>query len=379
VKKILLITTEFPPVTGGIGTYCHEIASAAARRGHDVTVFAPDFALPAEKLGDEARDERVVRYSGGAYTIRDFPRFFGQVWRELSAGSYDIVHAADWPSALIMRNVNRFRRVPYQVMVHGTEVLLAPQSRQIKLLGSRIFEMPYRITTNSNFTRNLLLENFPAVDPAKVDVTLLGVGREWFEPVPDPRPTLERLGIPADKLLLLTVARLDQRKGHRLVFRALSELAPELAARLTYAVVGKGNDDAYLAELHSLAENCPVPTIFTGAVANEDLKPLYARAHVFVMPGEPHPRRVEGFGLVYLEAAAQGVPAIASRINAIPEVVVDGTTGIVIEPGDLEALKHAIAELTQAPEERDRLGRQAQEWARGFTWDRCAEQTYEAE
>ena len=378
MKKILLITTEFPPITGGIGTYCYQLATAATARGHEVTVFAPDFGKPGEDLGDEGVPFRVVRYVGGSYTIRDFTRYFRQVQRQIGAARYDVIHAADWPSALMMRNVNRFKRVPYVVTVHGTDVLLMPHSRQISLLGSRIFEMPQRIMTNSAFTRSLLLDNFPAVDPMRVDVTLLGVGPEWFDSVSNANAVLARLGIAENRFCLLTVARLDERKGHRLVLQALRELPREMADRMTYVVVGKG-DMAYTEQLRKLAAECPVPTVFTGPVANDDLKALYASADVFCMPGEPHPRRVEGFGLVYLEAAAQGVPAIASRIGAIPEVVVDGTTGIVIPPADLGALEAGITRLFEDREFLCRLGENARTWAHDFTWDRCAAQTYDAD
>jgi glycosyltransferase involved in cell wall biosynthesis len=378
VKRVLLITTEFHPITGGIGTYCYQLATAATARGHEVTVFAPDFGKSAEDLGDQALPFRVARYAGASYTIRDFARYFSQVWRQLTADSWDLVHAADWPSALMMRNVNRFRRVPYVVTVHGTDVLLMPHSRQIRLLGSKIFEMPRRIMTNSAFTRSLLLDNFPAVDPSRVDVTLLGVGPEWFDDVADAGSVLRRLGIAEDRFCLLTVARLDERKGHRLVFKALQDLSPQVAEQMTYVVVGRG-DAEYTRQLRALAAECQVPTVFTGPVANDDLKALYASADVFCMPGEPHPRRVEGFGLVYLEAAAQGVPAIASRIGAIPEVVVDGQTGIVIAPGDFDALEAGITRLFEDRELLGKLGQNAREWARGFTWDRCAAETYDAD
>ena len=378
MKRILLITTEFPPVTGGIGTYCYQLATAAAKRGHEVTVFAPDFGVPPEDLGDGKTAFSVVRYRGAAYTVRDFAVHLAQVLRQLGAGDYDLVHAADWPSALMMRNVNRFRRMPYVVTVHGTDVLLMPHSRQIKLLGSKIFEMPQRIMTNSEFTKSLLLENFPAVDPARVNVTLLGVGPEWFDEVVDAPRTLERLGIDQNRFCILTVARLDERKGHRLVLRALRDLPAEMTEKLTYVVVGKG-DAAYTQQLHELAAENPVPTVFAGAVTNNELRALYASADVFCMPGEPHPRRVEGFGLVYLEAAAQGVPAIASRIGAIPEVVIDGRTGIVIPPADFEALKSGIVHVFENRDLLRTLGENARAWSRGFTWDRCAAQTYDAE
>jgi glycosyltransferase involved in cell wall biosynthesis len=232
--------------------------------------------------------------------------------------------------------------------------------------------------TNSEFTRSLLLENFPDVDPARVHVGLLGVGPEWFDDVPNTDEVLAPLGITRDRFCLLTVARLDERKGHRLVFRALQDLPSDIAEDMTYVVVGKG-DAEYTEQLRALAADCQVPTVFTGPVSNDDLRALYASADVFCMPGEPHPRRVEGFGLVYLEAAAQGVPAIASRVGAIPEVVVDGTTGIVIEPADFEALKSSITRLYRDRTLLAELGENARQWAHTFTWDRCAAQTYEAQ
>ena len=70
-----MITTEFPPRTGWIGTYCFQLATAATARGHEVTVFAPDYGKPTGEFGDEGLPFRVVRYPGGAYTIRQFVRY----------------------------------------------------------------------------------------------------------------------------------------------------------------------------------------------------------------------------------------------------------------------------------------------------------------
>jgi phosphatidylinositol alpha-1,6-mannosyltransferase len=160
------------------------------------------------------------------------------------------------------------------------------------------------------------------------------------------------------------------------VFKALAGLPASVAEKVAYVVVGQGGAE-YSAELRRLADQCSVPTVFTGPVANDDLRVLYASASVFCMPGEPHPRRVEGFGLVYLEAAAQGVAAIASRVGAIPEVVIDGETGIIIEPMDHEALGAALLRCLQDPAYARQLGDTAREWARGFSWGRCAEETYD--
>jgi phosphatidylinositol alpha-1,6-mannosyltransferase len=375
VKRILLVTTEYPPFTGGIGTYCSQIAAAAVRQGHDVTVLAPDYGGGnADAVADGG--PKVIRYPGGRYSVRSFFKLLWQVWKHADPAKYDVIHAIDWPSGMVLGFVNRFRRVPYRVTVHGTEILLMPDSRQVKLFGGNFFSAPDLILTNSHFTKSLLLEKFPSVDSGRAKVTLLGVDEYWFESAGDAAAVLTKHRVPADRACILTVARLDERKGHRLVLKALQGLPEPVADSAVYVIVGQGGDD-YTAELHRLAEECRVPVVFAGSVDNDELRALYASATVFCMPGEPHPRRVEGFGLVYLEAAAQGVAAIASRVGAIPEVVVDGETGAIIEPLDDEALAAALLQCLGDPDYARRLGDNARQWARGFTWKRCAIQTYD--
>ena len=375
MSRILLVTTEYPPATGGIGTYCAQIAAAAAANGHEVTILAPDYGRSHDDPV-EAGAPTILRYPGANYTVRNFPSLLTQISRHADPKRYDIIHAIDWPSGLVLGFINRFRRVPYRVTVHGTEILLMPDSRQIKLLGGNFFSAPDIILTNSHFTKRLLLEKFPAVDPDRAKVTLLGVGEYWFEPAENPEVALARYGVPLGKDVILTVGRLDERKGHRLVFQALSQLPPEVAENSVYVVVGTGGEE-YTAELKALAAASPVTTVFTGPIANDDLRAFYASSAVFCMPGEPHPRRVEGFGLVYLEAAAQGVAAIASRVGAIPEVVIDGETGIVIEPLDVGALTAGLRRILEEPGYGRQLGSRAREWARGFSWRRCAVETYD--
>ncbi|MCM2271737.1 MAG: glycosyltransferase family 4 protein, partial [candidate division Zixibacteria bacterium] len=103
----------------------------------------------------------------------------------------------------------------------------------------------------------------------------------------------------------------------------------------------------------------------------------YSKSSIFCMPGVPHPLKVEGFGLAYLEAAAQGLPSIGTSIGGVPEVVRHDQTGIVIAPEDRRALASAINKLLTNNEYCIRLGRNARQEAEQFTWRRCAEATYE--
>jgi glycosyltransferase involved in cell wall biosynthesis len=89
-----------------------------------------------------------------------------------------------------------------------------------------------------------------------------------------------------------------------------------------------------------------------------------------------HPIEVEGFGLVLLEAAMQGLPAVAGRLGGVPEIVRDNETGLLVAPGDRMALAAALQRLLDDEALRTKLGHAAREAARHFTWDRCARQIF---
>jgi phosphatidyl-myo-inositol dimannoside synthase len=377
VARILLLTHEFPPFHGGIGTYARQMAAAAHRLGHSVTVSAPDYG---RDLASEDRDRypfRLIRFRGGPYAERRLPAL---VLRDLSlvrGEPYDVVHAVDWPNALALGLANRVRRTPFIATVYGTEVLGSARSRLAAALGARrLFEVPDRLLAISEFTKRLLLDHFPRVDERRVAVTPLGVSPFWFDGQAEaPCPRAE-YGIPRDARVVLTASRLDPRKGHRLALRALALLPESLREGLAYVVVGDGASPEYLRELRSLADACGVTVVFTGGVSDEALRALYRTASVFCMPGEPHPKKVEGFGLVFLEAAAQGLPAITSDVGAAAEVVRHEATGLVVPPMDESALASALARLLRNEALRSGLGRNARESAEAFTWERCAAMTY---
>src|SRR5262245_10395835 len=94
--NILMLTSEFLPATGGIGTYAREMAAAASALGARVTVMAPDYAQPADS-GDRSYSFRMQRFPGGLHSMRDLPSKIRLAHNAVGAGDYDILHAADWP------------------------------------------------------------------------------------------------------------------------------------------------------------------------------------------------------------------------------------------------------------------------------------------
>ncbi len=377
MARILLLTHEFPPFRGGIGTYACQMAAAAHSLGHAVTVAAPDYGRDRV---DEDRGRfpfRVLRFRGGAYAERTLPALILRDWRTIRGGEFDVIHAVDWPHILAIGLLNKLRRTPFLATVYGTEVLGSARSRLATAIGARrLFEVPDRILAISEFTKNLLLEHFPGVDGRRVEVTLLGVAPFWLDDVAEDSSLRSKYGIPPGNRIILTASRLDPRKGHRLTLRSLALLPDGLRTSLSYLIVGDGGDPEYVRELRTLADASGVQVVFTGGVSDETLRGLYRIASVFCMPGEPHPKKVEGFGLVFLEAAGQGLPSITSDVGAVGEVVLDEQTGLVVPPMDAPALAAALARLLHDEAPRFRMGRDAREHARAFTWDRCAAATY---
>ena len=333
MSRILMLTSEFPPCKGGIATYCREVSRAAAALGHEITVVAPDFRAASDELNDSDYPFDVVRFPGAIYTYRDLPAMLRRCSRWLKQGPWDCVHAADWPHLMALAFLQKFRTVRFQATIYGTEVLSLKRAWQVKVLGvGRLFERAERLFPISEGTRDLLLEHWGGVKPERATVAPMGIDSRWFEPENTPVDIRERHGIAEDTCVILTVARLDERKGQDRVIEALGRIDSSLRPNVVYVVVGADIDAAYAKRVREMASRCPCRVIVAGAIPEAELKSYYRTADIFCMPGAPHETRIEGFGLAYLEAASQGVPSIAGRAGGVPEVVLDGETG---GPGDI--------------------------------------------
>ncbi|NLB96282.1 MAG: glycosyltransferase, partial [Armatimonadetes bacterium] len=173
--------------------------------------------------------------------------------------------------------------------------------------------------------------------------------------------------------VLVTVSRLLERKGHDVVLRALPRIAaavPEVA----YLVAGTGPREPVLRRLAGelgVAER----VVFAGRVPDEELADYYGAADVFIHPNRELPNGdVEGFGIVFLEANAAGKPVIGGNSGGTPDAVVDGVTGFLIDPNDVDAVADAAIRLLTDRDLARKLGEQGRERARTeFTWERAVE------
>jgi phosphatidylinositol alpha-1,6-mannosyltransferase len=171
---------------------------------------------------------------------------------------------------------------------------------------------------------------------------------------------------------LLTVARLeDEYKGHDVVLRALKVIR-ERVPDATWVVVGEG---ALRSRLERLAVDYGVEeqVRFLGELSDRERDRWYRDAHVFVMPSRlPAGGGGEGFGIVYMEAAAHALPVVAGDVAGARDAVIHGETGLLVDPTDHLAVADATAGLLLDPEKRTRLGRRGAERAAAFAWPKIA-------
>lgn len=374
-KRILMLTHEFPPYPGGVGRYCWSLAAAAARAGHRVTVLAP---AHGQLRSDQYRDPpgvEVTHFAGDLFHFRDLPALEQLVEDVLATDRWDLVHAADWPMIAALRHL-KVEAHECVASLHGSDVLLLRHSLRARIARAhRALTRFDSIACNSGYTASLLRSGFP--DLADIRVAPLGVDDQWFEaPKPEAIEAYRmRIGCGEGDRIVLTVARLDERKGHLATLAAIAKLPERERRDLVYVCVGRSVDTAYEARIVEAATELGVRTVLTGTLPDAELIAAYRTAHVLALCGQQIPHKVEGFGLVLLEAAAQGVPAVVTNVHALPEVVVNGTTGWVCEGNDPSRLAVALS-MALASSGATEIRDACITHARQFTWDRCCDLTY---
>jgi glycosyltransferase involved in cell wall biosynthesis len=373
---ILLLTSEFTPAAGGIGTYARELAAAAVRLGADVTVAAPDYDDPRVARDDRALPFRMRRFPGGLHSMRDLPGKIRLARSLIAGGGHDVVHAADWPFFLPVALARKHTQARKLMTVHGTEInemQATPKRLAVRLTGA--FGPRAEVVANSGFTRDLFLSYF-AMPPDRVRAVPLGVSEFWFGPRAEREAVRRRLALAPDALVMVTVARLTRRKGHLLTLAALAALPERLRRQTTWLVIGPDGEPDYVADLRAAAAATTHDIRFLGRRSNEDIRDILGAADLFCLTALPDASgRVEGFGLVYLEAGACDLPSIATAVGGVAEAVAAGRSGLVVEP-TVETIAAAITRLAEDEHGRSELGRGALMHARALSWERCAAETY---
>lgn len=329
--NVLALVTDAFGAGGGIARFNRDLLAALAAAPMIERVDVLCRRAPAHEEALPAKVSQAHAAGGRAgYAVRALLRAAGPK-------RYDVVFCSHLHLGPVAAGAARLQRAPLWLQLHGIEAWQRPGP-----LHRRAAEHAALVTSISRYTRRRFLE-WAMVDLWRVRV-LAGTVDARFTPGPRPAALAERLGV-GGKRVLLTVSRIDKGdryKGHDTVIAALAQLAPGFPD-LHYVIVGDGDDRARLERL--AAERGVAPRVhFAGRVSDSELIDYYRLADVFVMPSAN-----EGFGIVFLEAAAAGLPVIGGDRDGSIDALGEGAAGATVPPGDPAALAGAIGSALGAP------------------------------
>jgi phosphatidyl-myo-inositol dimannoside synthase len=288
-------------------------------------------------------------------------RAWFRLWRDIPESN--LVHAIDpVPLGIPAFFAAKMRGLPFVLSAQGTYAVEPLFQRRTAFLTRLVYKYADAVIAISRYTAGCIA---PEVPSARLTVITHGVWCDQFF-------ALERQ--PPVQPLVLSVGAIKRRKGYHVALEAIALLRKK-CPNIRYVVVGPvESSPRYWALLQERAQRNDLRDVvdFRGHVSDEDLKALYASASVFLLPAINEGYAFEGFGLVFLEAAAAGVPAVGTLGNGIEDAIVDGVTGFLIPQNDAPATAASVERLLSDGEEWRRVSRAAQAHARVRDWSAVA-------
>ncbi|HEX4126497.1 MAG TPA: glycosyltransferase family 4 protein, partial [Acidimicrobiales bacterium] len=355
MKRHLLVTNDFPPKVGGIQNYLWDLWSRLDPSSYVVLTASSDEGAAAFDAAQAERGIRIERVPGKILFFPT-PDALAAVRAAVKEHEVDMVLL---DPALPLGLLGPQLDTPYGVVLHGAEVTVPGRLPGSRAALARVLRQAELIVSAGRYPAAEARRVVPDLTASLVEVP---PGVDLGDIVPlkaaERRAARTRLGLPATGPLLTSVSRLVPRKGMDVLIEAANRLAPSYPD-LVVAIAGDGRE---LGHLREMAARSPVAVKVLGRVSQEDRAALLGAADIFVMAC--HNRWLgleqEGFGIVFLEAAAAGVPQVAGDSGGASEAVLDGETGLVVDnPRNPGALAEALRTLLADPAHRRRMGRAA--------------------
>ena len=355
MKRHLLVTNDFPPKVGGIQNYLWALWKRLDPASYVVLTASSDAAAASF---DAAQAEQGIHIERVAARTLFFPSP-GALEAVRTCVRENEVDLVLLDPVLPLGLMGPHLGVPYGVILHGAEVTVPGRIPGSRAALGRVLRGAQLIVSAGAYPAAEGRRAASGITAALVEIPP-GVDSRAIVPftAAERRAARARLGLPAHGPLVVSVSRLVPRKG----MDVLIEAANRLASSYPDLVVAIGGEGRERARLQRLADDSPVSIRVLGAVGERDRADLVGAADVFVMACRSRwlGLEQEGFGIVFLEAAAGGVPQVAGASGGAPEAVLDGVTGLVVEaPGDPGAVAQAVRSLLADPDRRRRMGRAA--------------------
>ncbi len=368
MKKTLIITLEFPPQVGGIATYVHDFADTLDPA--QTIVLAPK--MKSTKEWDDAQQYTIVRKG------LLFPRFMWPRWTRLLWHTWRIARKEQVEMILVQHVLpvgyaalfaKKFLKIPFLLFSHGTDLVAGTKSSWKKARVAQIAAASEQLVFNSESLKHRFLRVLPEFE-SKALVMYPCPDTDFLEK-PDVTVLEELKNTYAlhGKQVILTISRFVDGKGFPHLLRMMPELLKHIP-HLVWILVGDGPKKEYImntVQKHDLQNIVR----YVGELPHDELKKFYYLADLFVLLTHPDEGREEGLGMVFLEAAAAGLPVVAGKSGGVEEAVLHGETGVVTDlyKGD-PAVIDAIVESLRNKAFAIKLGKAAKQRIKhDFVWE----------
>jgi phosphatidylinositol alpha-1,6-mannosyltransferase len=362
--KTLIITLEYPPQIGGIASYAYNLA--AHLPSGETCVWAP--VMPGAKEFDAGNPWSV--YRGKPYFAFFWPRWLRWYWQISKIVKREkierlmIQHVL--PGGYIGYLIKKFMKVPYVVFFHGSDLEIGLKRKMRKI--NMVCRFADQVIVNSEFLKNKLIAR--AEGFSNVTVVHPGPGDNFFEPVPDGAvKTLKSQLALEGKSVMISVGRLAEGKG----FPRLMQLLPAILSEVpnaTLLIIGDGPKKNVVIEIIQ-KNNLQNVVRYIGELPNCDLPKYYHAADVFVLLTHRDEKTEEGWGTVYMEAAACGLPVVAGNVGGVEEAVENLVTGVLVDPNQDSQVVSTIVELLKKRDYARQMGKAGRVRAEeNFRWDK---------
>ena len=374
MPRYLVLTELFLPTKGGTAVWFAEVYRRLS--GKETHIVTADVPGAAEVDASHPNTVHRINMRRVAWlrpeSLGMYVNLFGKsLWLALTH-RFDAIHAGRaLPEGLTAWLVARLTFHPVVIYAHGEE--LTTWGRGGKYQAMR-FALRHAdgVIANSEFTRDELVKM--DVNPARITLIYPGVDVARFRPGLACADLRASVGVADTGKLILSVGRLSRRKGFDQVIRALPELVAS-GMNVHYVLIGIGEDRDYLLDLareHGVAQRLHL----LGHVSADDLPRWYNACDVFAMPNREINGDTEGFGMVFIEAAACGKPALAGLAGGTGAAVLDGVTGLRVDGSLTAGVTAALSQLLQNATLCEHMGQHGyQRVLREFAWETVAAKT----
>jgi len=352
----LVVTRNFPPDVGGMQILIGGLSESLLNHG-PVKVFAYEY--PDANIYDSKSSVSIERVKGiklfRKYRKANLVNNFINTNPNIRA-----VFADHWKSLELIK-AEYLKRTKSFCLLHSKEINHAIGSSLNKRLIKSTDKADF-IIANSNFTKELAIK--VGINLSKIHVIFPGI--------PKPKIVENMSKIKAENIFgesfpkIITVARLDKRKGHDKILMIIKNLKPKFP-KIKYVSVGNGEEENSLVKL-SKALSLKEEVVFLKNI-NFDLKTaLIAEANLFLMPSRIEKRSVEGFGISFVEAASHGVASIGGKDGGASDAITHNKTGLICDGKDLNSIYDSVIDFFQN-EKFIKYGKEAKKFSEDFHWN----------